>query len=290
MGSSKTATAPFHSESVRRVMVTEEKLMFADLAHVLVDDYEANRKRSVDSVRLSLQHLSEYFGDTRLLDISGDRVTSYVVDRQRQGAANASINRELAALARGFTLMMRAGRLSSRPHIAQLREDNARQGFVDPADFDRLRRALPAYLQDPIHFLYLSAWRVGEMRSLQWGQVAGDDSEIRLLPEQSKNRRARVIPMTGELKAIVSRARDQRRLDCPHVFHIAGKQIGEFKKTWRSACRAAGLNKVLVHDLRRSGVRNMIRAGISEHTAMMISGHQTASTFRRYITSLAPRI
>jgi integrase len=62
----------------------------------------------------------------------------------------------------------------------------------------------------------------------------------------------------------------------------AGCPIGDFRKTWVRACREAGAPGLLVHDLRRSGIRNMVRARISEHTAMRISGHRTRSVFDRY--------
>lgn len=73
-----------------------------------------------------------------------------------------------------------------------------------------------------------------------------------------------------------------RRAACPLVFHRAGRPIRDFRFVWDKACEAAGLPHVLVHDLRRSAIRNMVRAGVSQTVAMAISGHVSASTFRRY--------
>jgi len=65
----------------------------------------------------------------------------------------------------------------------------------------------------------------------------------------------------------------------PWVFpHTGGRRAGtrivEFRKAWRSACRAAGVPGLLVHDLRRSAVRNMERKGVPRSHAMKVTGHR----------------
>jgi integrase len=86
-----------------------------------------------------------------------------------------------------------------------------------------------------------------------------------------------------------------RRLDCPLIFHRDGRPMGEFRKAWATACRAAGLATTeerhgrtiirparRVYDLRRTAARNMRRAGVHETTIMAITGHRTRSMFDRY--------
>lgn len=67
--------------------------------------------------------------------------------------ANGTINRSLAALKHAFVLAERAGKLATRPYIAMLEENNARQGFVSHSEFEALREALPDDLKDPVAFL-----------------------------------------------------------------------------------------------------------------------------------------
>jgi len=163
-----------------------------------------------------------------------------------------------------------------------LAEINARQGFVEHAEFVAIRDHLPDHLRDAVSFLYLTGWRVSEMQSLEWRDIR--DDAVRLRPENSKNSQSREIPFAlfPELRDIIYRAREQRRLDCRSVFHRDGNPIRDFRSSWTNACEKAGLSKVLVHDLRRTAVRNLVRAGVPEAIAMTITGHRSRSVFERY--------
>src|SRR5216683_6701690 len=266
----------------RLIGPNQERVTFDDLAQALLADYQINGRRSARSARLSISHLRKFFGFDRAIDITTDRIRAYAADRQEASAANASINRELAALKRMFSLAVQDGRLSNAPYIPSLEEDNARQGFLDHAAFVALIANLPEYLRDPITFLYLSGWRLGEMKALEWRDVDLAGGVVHLRPEISKNKDGRLLPLSGELLEIMNRAHAKRRPDCPFVFHRDGEPIGDFRKAWSTACKAAGLHPILVHDLRRTAVRNMVRAGISDRVAMTLSGHKTRSVFDRY--------
>ena len=263
-----------------------ERTTVAALLDILTNDYKMHGLRSLKRVGYSANHLLKYFGETLVVDVTPDTVVRYVLNRQAEGAKPATINRELAALKRSFILGQKFKRVGFVPYIEMLPENNTRQGYVDHANFLELLEVLPGYLKDPISFLYRCGWRVGEMRSLEWRDVDRDLSVIRLRPEKSKNKEGRILTLVGELLDIVTRAREARRLDCPYVFHRDGKQLRDFRHAWEVATAKVGLSGLLVHDLRRSAVRNLRRAGAFEEQAMKITGHRTASVFKRYnITS-----
>src|SRR5207245_7671951 len=121
---------------------------------------------------------------------------------------------------------------------------NVREGFLEPPEFEAVCQAknphgaviLPAYLQDALRFAYLTAWRRGAVRALEWRDVDLRARTLRLRAASAKNKRGKVIPLRGDLLALVERRAAERRPDCPHVFHRNGRPLGDYRKAWRKAC------------------------------------------------------
>lgn len=126
----------------------------------------------------------------------------------------------------------------------------------------------------------LSGWRKGKIAKLEWRDI--EDNVIRLRPQISKTHDGWVLTLAGELADIIERRQAARYELVPLVFHRKSQPVERFVKSWRTACQKAGVPGKLFHDLRRTAVRNMVRAGVPEKVAMAISGHRTRSILDRY--------
>src|SRR5206468_8473561 len=95
-----------------------ERVAFSKLAAMYLTDYQVNGRRSLGEAQRAVRHLRAAFGLDRAIDITAARIDAYKVARLAEGHKPATINRELAALRRMFTLAVRADILPRRPHIA----------------------------------------------------------------------------------------------------------------------------------------------------------------------------
>jgi integrase/2-polyprenyl-3-methyl-5-hydroxy-6-metoxy-1,4-benzoquinol methylase len=254
----------------------------------LLSDYKVNGKKSLPDTEARVRlHLRPFFGHKHAHEITSADVQAFVAHRKEENASNAEVNRELAALKRAFNLALQAEKITRKPYFPCWEEDNARQGFFEPWEFEAVLAQLPEHLRPPVTWAYDTGWRIySEILPLTWDRVDLEAGTVRLYRGTTQNKDGRVIALPQVLKDILEqqwREHIESYPGCPFVFHENGREMKSFYKTWRKACTAAGISdRKLIHDCRRTAVRNLVRAGVPERIAMIITGHKTRDVFDRY--------
>jgi integrase len=88
--------------------------------------------------------------------------------------------------------------------------------------------------------------------------------------------------LSEPLRAVIERRLQQQLAEQPLVFHTRSRGIRDWRKAWGRATREAGCPGVLFHDIRRTVVHNLVRAGVPERMAMAVTGHKIRDVFDRY--------
>jgi integrase len=182
-------------------------------------------------------------------------------------------------------------KIAARPEIQMLHVENARKGFFEPEQYCAVVKHLPEHLRPLAAIAYITGWRaMSELLSRQWRHVDLAKGWLRLDPGESKNGEGREFPFTPDMRSVLEAQREivrtiEREQACviPWVFvQPDGSRIRDFRWAWRKACRDAGVPGRLVHDFRRTAVRNLERAGVPRSAAMRMTGHKTEAVYRRY--------
>lgn len=264
--------------------VNVEKVKFTDLVDLFLRDYAINKRRSAKRAEQLASNLKGFFEGYRAVQVA-DKVSEYIDKRQTEGATNGTINRELSALRRMFTLGRKKRMVAGDFDLDMLEENNIRSGFFEHEEFLALRGAIADHARLPITIAYYTGMRLGEIFNLKWDQINLTEGKILLSPLQTKNKTPRTVYLRGELYQAFMMAkeiRDRKYPGCLWVCHLNGSRIKSIRRAWKTGLKRVGLEGRLFHDFRRTGARNMIRAGIPEKVAMSVGGWKTRSVFDRY--------
>jgi integrase len=269
-----------------------------------------------------IDRLDEFFRGYRCRDIqtSTSLLDEFVAGLKAQKYSNGSINRSLSALRAMFSLAHKRKVLHDVPtYYPMLPEATPRKGFFEREEYRALLNSLPDDLKPLLMIGYWTGLRVEEVRGLLWEQIDFLNGLIRLNPGETKNDEGRNAPMPTELSAILRGRRATCPANFPFVCYRLDRlghahKVNSFCRAWRNHCVKIGLGRwieatdpvtgeplydkprgprskpkrkmiykgKLYHDLRRTGVRNLVRAGVPQSVAMDISGHKTISVFKRY--------
>lgn len=268
-----------------------KKLKYEDVRTLLILDYRTRSVKMLEQDKdgspyvWGFEHLDPFFKTRLVTTITTDLLYKFIEKRQGEGAANATINRNLSLLRKMMNLARRGAKLTQVPYFPMLKEDNVRKGFVTIEQFRKLREAMPEHLRPLITFLYFTGCRIGAALAITWSQMEFEKgrAQLRLEGNQTKNEDPILLPLPLEVSEIlkelprVGRVFDARNLR--KAFQAACVKVGLGVKTGPKVWQYKGL---ILHDFRRSGVRNLIRSGVPRTIAMRISGHLTESTFERY--------
>jgi len=223
-------------------------------------------------------HLAAAFGDWRVSRVTTDALWRYRDTRMDEGAAPASINRELQVLRKAFKLAANSDppKVERVPAFSFPKEDNARKNFALPEELTRLRAAASAeglWFRCIFDMAVGLGWRRGELLSLRVSDVDPAGRTIRL--QTSKNGEPRECPLSPDL-AVLLQAQVVGRAPAEKLFPSG------FDRAWNRVRTAAGCPHLIFHDLRRTSAKLKRAAGVDTSLTMAMMGWKSESLFRRY--------
>jgi integrase len=232
-----------------------ERIAVRELADDFLREYRVNRRKSIDDVQARWNiHLKPFFAHRRAASVSSDLIVQYVDSRQQQRAANATINRELAALKRMFRLGAQATppKVNRVPHFEMLEERNVRTGFIDDKQFSALSAQcakVGLWFRALLEVAYTYGWRLRELLNLRVDQVDLALRVIRLEPGTTKNEEGREVTMTDSVFVLLKECVHDKGPDNYVFTRKNGKRVLDFRGAWESVCEKAGVPNLLFHDL-----------------------------------------
>ncbi len=292
---------PSHA-SAKGPETTVNQLLDAHLAYM-----RRKGRSSVEDVQGIIdKHIRPYFGDRIAATLGTRDFEQYRIDKKNEHdpLEDSTLNRHMSYIRSGYHTGLK--RITPRmvdftPVFPMTDEShNVRQGFLSFDGYEILREKLCVSLRPLFVCGYHVSTRKAELQKIKWDQVNLAAKLITLSPFQTKNKAGRALPIYGDMVEVLDeqkRIRDEQFPWCESVFFWhhedvglahggvrlpGGSPIKDFRASWDNAVVAAGLPKLLFHDLRRTAERNMTEAGMDQTRRMKISGHKTPSMSTRY--------
>jgi len=265
----------------------EPKLLFRELLDRMGQYQRDMERRSYASYfKPYANNLREAFGDLEVSEITPDRIQRYQFQRAKD-VSKATANRSLAVLKRAFNLGIKWGLVKDNPvmRVEFFKEPRGRVRFLSRKEQQELLDCCPKQLRD----LVLVALRTGLRRGELLGLRKQDVDFVRglLMLTRTKTDRSRQVPMTDEVRAILSRLAFGRADQDVLYRNRFGRPYQAPRQAFCRAVRKAGIKDFRFHDLRHTYASDLVMAGVDIFTVSKLLGHSNVKTTMIY-AHLAP--
>ena len=250
-----------------------------------------NTPRNIKNKELVYKHITFY--NKNISEISQSDIKAYQLQRKLEVISSEKnigkreqdinfrwINIEITTLHHFFNWCSDHGYLDKNPAagIKKLNELSRLKTLSD-SDIEKLiNGATNKLTKDLITFLIYTGCRKGEALNLKWDDVDLQNDVIAI--KGTKTKYDRYIPISKPLKELLSRI--EKVQDVLYVFNRNGAKLSDFKRSFHTACKNAGLKDMHIHDLRHVFASKMVMNGTSLFITGELLGHRTTQMTKRY--------
>ena len=289
-GQSKELATKLYAEIQKKVIKLkiigadpETTIKFEDACADYLAYYKTNRKpKSYQRAEVSYHGLLSFFSKKKLSQITPFEIEKYKSERVKK-VSKASVNRELAFLSNLFTKHIEWGNIGINPcaKIKRFKENASRVRYLSDQEFNKLVQCAAEHLKPIMLLARHTGMRKEEILSLTWKQIDFEKGFIFLAGETSKNLEVRYIPINETVREVLQSM--SRHFRCKHVFYNkTGKRFNSVKRSFKTACRRAGIKDFRFHDLRHDFASQLVMKGASLKAVQDLLGHKTAKMTQRY--------
>lgn len=227
--------------------------------------------------------LAQHFKGTSLSEMTPHRIADFVAARRAKGASEATVNRNLAALSKMFSLAIDDG-LFAGPNplrrVRRFKESPGRVRFLNHEEVERLVAAAKPHLRPVIQTALLTGGRLSEVLGLRWADVDLQAGVVYYRRETAKSRRERMVPLVSGLRSMLASLGPRAPLD--PVFTYRGRRFRSVRTSFARACIKASVPDARFHDTRRTFATGFIMRGGDPYRLQRLLGHSTIELTQRY--------
>jgi len=235
--------------------------------------------------RFLVQNILKQFEGKALVQIAPTNIEDYIVQRRVEGAANATINRELACLKRMYNLAIKWGDAKRNPvtDVESLEEPPGRTRFLSAEESQKLIECCPDHLKSIVMTALNTGMRLQEVLGLSWESVHIDnviDPYIEII--KTKNNKPRFVPLNNDMLELLGDLK-RKNASLEYVFiGTRGKRLFSIRTPFKEALARAGILDFRFHDLRHTFASHFIMNGGDPMTLKEILGHSSLKMVERY--------